>query len=98
MEYKIEYLTDKKFSVNVIIKKVTDGVYLIYCDFYERFYVDAIGVYDGWFSIYFGDEQENLIEVKFKPEKHGYLFGELCKKTYHGTFYEYETYCKIIEE
>ena len=99
MEYKVVYWTDKRPHIKVMIGKVSDGVWLIYCDFFECLSNDGCGSdSDGWDSIYFGDEDEILIEVKYKPNTDGYLFGELSKKTYHGTFYEYWIYDKIMNE
>lgn len=99
MEYKIEYLTDKKPHIEARIMKVAEGVRLIYCDFYERLYYDAhsSGKEEGWETIFFGDRDDTLIALDYKIEKDSIFFGEMSKKTFHGFLLDYELYCKLME-
>jgi len=99
MEHKIEYRDPNWFpEVYVDIKPVTEGVWLIYIDLFDRFDEPFwIKSSDDWEYLYFMNADNDLIFcVKFKPEKDGILIGSLCKKTYHGTYYEHEAYSRIM--
>ena len=93
MRHEIIYLTEKKPEISVIIGSVTEGVYLIYCDFYERLSYDGMGSgSDNSYSIYFGNEDEILIELKFYPKDDGLVFCDMSKKTCHGMFFTNSAY------
>jgi len=83
-----------------MIKKVTDGVHLIYCDFSDRlsYKAEGDGDEDGWSSIYFGDIHGNTrVEVSYKHEKDAILFGEMSKTSFHGILFDYDLYVEIME-
>lgn len=102
MKHKIGYLYEgdnsekKSYRVsNVIIKKITDGVHLIYIDFNKRIFFDGLGCDDKEY-LYFGDENEILIEVGlFDTDL--IIFGEMGKTSFNGVIYKYDKYCELLE-
>ena len=103
MEYKIKYPNDNKPRIGVIIKEITDGVHLIYCDFSDRLCYEGEGSGDeeGWESIFFSDDCDILIEVSYKPERNGILVGDMTKKTFHGVhiaMYRYQQLLGVEED
>lgn len=98
MEYKINYLTEKKPYIRVLIIKLSEGIHMFYCDFHERLYYDAheSGKEEGWETIFFGDKDNTLISLDYKIEKDSIFFGEMSKKTFHGFLLDYSLYCDKI--
>lgn len=98
IEYNIKYIAKIKPEVHVEIKSVTDGVYLIYIDSSEYIKRDYFTISDcEWEELYFSDRFDNVsfcVSIKFGNI--GYLFGDVSKNTYNGTFYEYDKYCEIM--
>jgi hypothetical protein len=93
MNYNVKYLADEKPEIEVLINKVTTGVYLIYCDFLERLSCDGIGSNrEGSNSIFFGNDKEILIELIFYPDEDGFTFCDMSKKTFHATFFTDSAY------
>jgi len=86
------------------VQPVAPGVYLIYISFNERFWFvcEATGEEEGWTELQF-DYTDRKAGTALHTEKFsfslsgGYLFGSMCKSNYHGTWYDFDTYCKILE-
>ena len=98
MKHKVRYLTDKKPHIEVMIRSISDGVWLLYCDFYERYVYDACG-YDGdsgESSVIFGDDDACLMEVSFTPPEESVIFGDMSKKTFHGFIIADRVYKRVM--
>jgi len=99
MKYFVKYHTEKKPHIDVIINKLAEGIHILYCDFFERYSYDALGSgeEEGWQSVFFGDENDILMEVGFQTDERAMVIGEMSKKTFHGVIIDYDLYCKIME-
>jgi hypothetical protein len=101
MRTTVTYQTDAEPHCAVEICKVADGVWYVWCDFYERYELEGLGgdTENGCVELYFGDGTNILITVTFWPPDGGggYIFGDMMKTAYHGTYYAYDEYCKIVE-
>ncbi len=88
----------KKPEAQVLVRKVKKGVYFIICDFLDRYQLSATGSdNENELELYFSKGEEILFSILFEVNESGYLFGEVSKQAYYGTFYEYPTYKKMIE-
>ena len=109
MKHEIGYLYEgnnsekKSYRVsNVIVKKIVKGVHLIYIDFNKRMFFDGLGSDGEGEYIYFGDEDEILIEIKLPVTELGgngdcWIFGDVAGSTFNGTIYTYDKYCELLE-
>lgn len=87
----------KSYKVtDLVIKKITDGVHMIYIDFNKRgICFDGLGCGENE-HIYFGDENEILIDVVLF-DYDLVIFGEMSKTHYNGIIYKHDKYCEILE-
>lgn len=102
IRYKVKNMLSGRWGKkhDVYVYKVSNGVYYIYIYLKKRCSIECTGNADAEIfnqSIYFIDNKENIIEVSFKFPSEGFLFGEVSKDTYHGTFYEDAAYKKILD-
>ena len=86
LKHKVKYATRKRPKIEVHKFEVKAGVYLIIISNLEykrrRLEQDGYGGDDKSESIYFGDDKDIIVEVKF-PEK-GLIFGSMAKSNYYG--------------
>jgi len=83
--------------------EVREGVYYVYVDFCERVVQEMSGSssIEDRYAIYFsrGEDYLDMVEVVLPFNcGDGYMFGEMDKDTYHGTYYDYEKFCEIVSE
>lgn len=98
MKYTVKYCGNNPPKLNLIhIKKIRDGIYFVFIDFFDKISFDATGTGEDYTSLYFTKEGgEALFEVAFDVK--GFtLTGGIRKKTFQGTFYRDDVYDKLFE-
>lgn len=97
MKFSINYYTELRPEIEVIIKPMTSYSYLIYCSFYERYKYHCQGSDGRGFQFYFGNEDKILFDISFYTENDYFIIENLSKITFHAIIIKYEKYCEILE-
>ena len=98
---EIIYLSDKKPEVEAFVVPVSEGVWYVWIDWFEAFEHNATGggddpnVVEMYFSHPASEDIDFQVNLHFPCD--GFLFGQVCKKSYHGTFYSDEKYSYMID-
>lgn len=101
LKAKIIYHSDKRPEVNTLIIPVTEGVWYVWIDWFDAFEESGMGFGEppDPISLYFAHPASDGIdfEVAIPFPSEGHLFGSICKKSYHGTFYTDAKYEELWE-
>lgn len=95
MKVTVKYLTKKERpEIDIHLKLIVDGVWLLYCDFLERYEcsgrLDDIVIFEILSRPIFG------IEISCCPPDL-MIFGSPDKKGYHALIMDHKKYCEIME-
>ena len=83
----------------VLIRKITKGVYTL--NIYVGKGSDDICHTGGGLKYSEGiifERGKECLQIEFAFPSTGYIFGQVNKGTYYGTFYEYNTYQKLMSD
>lgn len=98
MKIKIRNLGHKNIKAYPHIFEVMDGVYHVVIEFDKRVELDAHGSssIDGQMGLLFSSNDGYVnLEVILPFSENGYIFGDVSKRTYYGTYYSYAAYDRI---
>lgn len=103
MKYEVKHLTDdvdKQIEVDTYLHKIKSGVWLLYCQFMERWCYHGYGTGGdiSGLSVYFGDDDKILLEVRLFGSEDLMLFGDMSKHTFHGTVFTDEAYNALVSD
>jgi hypothetical protein len=100
-DLQIEIIRYKKFkdSITIGLVNVRKGVYLLLCDFLERYEEDGTlgDAYTTEIMFSKSDVEDTLFGVRIKGFS-GLVFGSLSKRTYHATLYTNKAYSHLTDQ
>jgi len=98
---EIKFISNLNPKVEAFVKSVCDGVWYVYIDWFDAFELCGTGGNSenkGLVEMYFAHPSTEYFDfqVDFHFPTDGFLFGSVYKKSYHGTYYVYDMYEKLV--